>query len=102
MRVLVVTGIYPPDIGGPATHSEDVRRALTDRGHDVTVLTLSDERRPDAARTARAPSPLVALACTHRRRAGVDHRTGSPLRRRVRDRASTWSQWRAPVSQAVP
>ena len=46
MRVLVVTGIYPPDIGGPATHSEDVRRALTDRGHDVTVLTLSDDRRP--------------------------------------------------------
>ncbi len=45
MRVLVVTGIYPPDIGGPATHAADVRRALTDRGHDVTVLTLTDERR---------------------------------------------------------
>jgi glycosyltransferase involved in cell wall biosynthesis len=45
MRVLVVTGIYPPDIGGPATHSDDVRRALSERGHDVTVVTLTDERR---------------------------------------------------------
>ncbi len=43
----MVTGIYPPDIGGPATHADDVRRALTDRGHDVTVLTLTDDRRPD-------------------------------------------------------
>ena len=54
MKVLVVTGIYPPDIGGPATHADEVRRALTDRGHDVTVLTLSDEQRPVPARTARA------------------------------------------------
>jgi glycosyltransferase involved in cell wall biosynthesis len=47
MRVLIVTGIYPPDIGGPATHADDVRRALTERGHEVAVVTLTDERRPE-------------------------------------------------------
>ena len=45
MRVLVVTGIFPPDIGGPATHAADVSAELTDRGHDVTVLTLTDAHR---------------------------------------------------------
>ncbi len=87
MRVLVVTGIYPPDIGGPATHADDVRRALTERGHHVTVLTLTDERRPGLRAPARADSPVVAVAGPHRRRAGRGrHRTGSPLRRRLRHR----------------
>ena len=45
MRVLIVTGIFPPDIGGPATHAADLRAELTDRGHDVTVLTLTDAHR---------------------------------------------------------
>ena len=41
----MVTGIFPPDIGGPATYVPQVTRALFERGHDVRVLTLSD--RPD-------------------------------------------------------
>src|SRR4051812_34926218 len=45
MKILVVTGIYPPDIGGPATHADDIRRALIDRGHEVSVLTLTDGER---------------------------------------------------------
>lgn len=42
MRILLVSGIYPPDIGGPATHAADVRAELVARGHSVTVLTLTD------------------------------------------------------------
>ncbi len=72
MKVLIVTGIYPPDIGGPATHADDVRRALTDRGHEVTVLTLTDEPRPrSAARRAVPPSwpwPLRTAAALAWRR----------------------------------
>ena len=45
VKVLVVTGIYPPDIGGPATHADDVRRSLSERGHQVTVLSLTDAPR---------------------------------------------------------
>lgn len=40
MKILIVTGIYPPDIGGPATYVPQLARALLNRGHKVTVLTL--------------------------------------------------------------
>jgi glycosyltransferase involved in cell wall biosynthesis len=42
LRVVVVTGIFPPDIGGPATHAADLRDELRHRGHDVVVLTFAD------------------------------------------------------------
>ncbi|GBC84991.1 N-acetyl-alpha-D-glucosaminyl L-malate synthase [bacterium HR11] len=43
MKILVVTGIFPPDIGGPATYVPQIARALAARGHAITVLTLSDQ-----------------------------------------------------------
>ncbi len=42
MRILIVTGIFSPDIGGPATYVMGIATALSDRGHNVTVVTLSD------------------------------------------------------------
>ena len=42
MRLLLITGIFPPDIGGPATYVPQLARALAQRGHQITVLTLSD------------------------------------------------------------
>jgi glycosyltransferase involved in cell wall biosynthesis len=42
MKVVIITGIYPPDIGGPATHADDLRAIWGGRGHDVTVVTLWD------------------------------------------------------------
>lgn len=42
MRVVVTTGIFPPDIGGPATHAANLADELRRRGHDVVVLTLTD------------------------------------------------------------
>lgn len=42
MKILVITGIFPPDIGGPATYVPLIATALTERGHFVTVVTLSD------------------------------------------------------------
>ncbi len=45
MRILIATGIFPPDVGGPATHTSQLAEELRDRGHDVAVLTLTDERR---------------------------------------------------------
>jgi glycosyltransferase involved in cell wall biosynthesis len=42
MKVAIVTGIFPPDIGGPATHADDLRAIWGERGHDVTVVTLWD------------------------------------------------------------
>ena len=42
MHLLIITGIFPPDIGGPATYVPQIARGLVERGHTVTVLTLSD------------------------------------------------------------
>lgn len=42
MRVLLVSGIFPPDIGGPARYIPLLAAALTARGHDVTVISLTD------------------------------------------------------------
>lgn len=38
VRVLIVSGIWPPDIGGPASHGPGLGRYLADRGHRVTAV----------------------------------------------------------------
>ena len=42
LRVCIITGIFPPDIGGPATYVPHIAAALAERGHSITVLTLSN------------------------------------------------------------
>ena len=42
MRVLIVTSIFPPEIGGPATYVPMLATGLHERGHTVKVLTLSE------------------------------------------------------------
>jgi glycosyltransferase involved in cell wall biosynthesis len=42
MRILLLTGIWPPDVGGPATHGPDFARFLLERGHGVRVVTMGD------------------------------------------------------------
>jgi glycosyltransferase involved in cell wall biosynthesis len=41
MRILVVSGIWPPDVGGPASHAPDVADFLASRGHEVEVVTTA-------------------------------------------------------------
>ena len=42
MKVLIVSGIWPPDVGGPATHAPQAAAHLVGRGHSVDVLTTAD------------------------------------------------------------
>lgn len=42
MNVLVVSGIWPPDVGGPASHAPDVAAFLHERGHGVEVVISAD------------------------------------------------------------
>jgi glycosyltransferase involved in cell wall biosynthesis len=42
MNVLVVSGIWPPDVGGPASHAPEVCEYLLEHGHDVVAVTTAD------------------------------------------------------------
>lgn len=42
IRILIATGIFPPDIGGPATYTEMVAQELSRRGYAVRVVTYGD------------------------------------------------------------
>ncbi len=51
MKVVFATGIFPPDIGGPATSVSALAEAWSARGHRVTVVTYAD-RLDDGVRSA--------------------------------------------------
>ena len=42
MKVLVVSGIWPPDVGGPASHAPELAEFLVERGHRVEAVITAD------------------------------------------------------------
>ncbi len=38
MKIVIATGIFPPEIGGPAHYSKELSLALRAQGHDVRVV----------------------------------------------------------------
>ena len=42
MRVVVVSGIWPPDVGGPASHAPALAAALLEAGHEVEAVTTAE------------------------------------------------------------
>ena len=42
MKILLISGIYPPDIGGPATFISEFATYLGREGHSVKVIALTD------------------------------------------------------------
>jgi glycosyltransferase involved in cell wall biosynthesis len=71
VKVLIVSGIWPPDVGGPASHAPDVAGFLAERGHDVEVVTTAD------APPASEHYPVRAAPRHHR--VGVRHYRGAAL-----------------------
>jgi glycosyltransferase involved in cell wall biosynthesis len=68
-RLTILTGIFPPDIGGPATSVPELVRSLAADGWSVTVVTLADDTQSvedDPCPVIRVPRarrwPLRALA----------------------------------------
>jgi glycosyltransferase involved in cell wall biosynthesis len=62
MRIVFLTGIWPPDIGGPATHGPDFAAFLRDRGHEVQVVTMGDQEpteRPVSVQWVKRGRPFV-------------------------------------------
>jgi glycosyltransferase involved in cell wall biosynthesis len=57
MKVLITSGIWPPDVGGPASHGPELGRFLTARGHQVEAVTAAG-----SAPVADGPFPVRALS----------------------------------------
>jgi glycosyltransferase involved in cell wall biosynthesis len=67
VKVVVVSGIWPPDVGGPASHAPALAESLLSAGHGVEVVTTAEA--PPEARAYRIrwvsrtrPAPLRHLA----------------------------------------
>ncbi len=45
LKILIATGIYPPQIGGPAQYSFNLERVFRDMGHDVQVVAYGVEHK---------------------------------------------------------
>lgn len=76
MNVLIVSGIWPPDVGGPASHAPEVAAYLRSHGHDVEVVTTAEG--------APAPAEYPVRWVSRARPPGVRHAEGVRL---VRERA---------------
>ena len=76
MKVLVVSGIWPPDVGGPASHAPDVAQFLFGRGHEVEVVTTAE--------SAPAPEGFPVHWVSRSLPVGVRHVRGAAL---IRSRA---------------
>jgi glycosyltransferase involved in cell wall biosynthesis len=86
MKVLLVSGIWPPDVGGPASHAPEVAAWLLERGHAVEAVVTAaaappavpypvhwvSRSLPPGARHARAVATIAARA----RGADVVYSTG--------------------------
>jgi glycosyltransferase involved in cell wall biosynthesis len=90
VNVLIVSGIWPPDVGGPASHAPEAAEQLRARGHTVEVVTTADmaprheaypvhwtsRRLPRGVRHLRSALAIVRAA----RRADVAYATGLLVR----------------------
>lgn len=65
MKILIATGIYPPEIGGPATYSKTLAEELTRRGHIVTLLTYYSAPAPE--------TPFRFVAVSRKLPKGIRH-----------------------------
>jgi glycosyltransferase involved in cell wall biosynthesis len=76
LRILVVSGIWPPDVGGPASHAPEVAEFLLARGHEVDVVVTADSEP--------APEPYGVHWISRGRPPGVRHAVGlSSIARRA-------------------
>ena len=76
MEILIVSGIWPPEVGGPASHAPEFGRFLMDRGHRVRALTTAGSEPPvdpgfpvaatrkDRPRWVRQPAAAAAVLRT--------------------------------------
>lgn len=76
MKVVVVSGIWPPDVGGPATHAPEFAEFLSERGHEVQVVTTGNLEPAREAYPVHWVSRRIPMGLRHLRVADVVRRAG--------------------------
>jgi glycosyltransferase involved in cell wall biosynthesis len=71
VKIAIVSGIWPPDVGGPASHAPELADFLHTRGHEVRVVTT--------AAAPPAPRPYPVDWTPRRYPPGVRHFLGAGL-----------------------
>ena len=65
MRVMVVSGIWPPDVGGPASHAPAVADFLVAHGHTVEVVVTADQAPGERQYPVRWTSRRIPVGLRH-------------------------------------
>lgn len=91
MKILLATGIYPPESGGPATYTAGLFSELKKRGHDVRVIAYGDPslKEEGVTRISRSGGPVVRYL-----------RYAWNVRRLAKDTDVVYAQ--GPVSEGLP
>jgi glycosyltransferase involved in cell wall biosynthesis len=71
VKVLIVSGIWPPDVGGPATHAPEVASWLLERGHSVEAVVTADSAPAPASYPVRWVSRSLPPGIRHARALGL-------------------------------
>jgi glycosyltransferase involved in cell wall biosynthesis len=71
MKLLVVSGIWPPDVGGPASHAPEVADFLHGRGHEVEVVTTASAPPAPRGYPVRWASRRIPKGALHARTAAL-------------------------------
>ena len=68
MRIIIATGIYPPEVGGPALYAKGVKESLERAGNEAPVVLFGGLRRyPSGVRHLLYAYQTVARSAQSRR-----------------------------------
>ncbi len=65
MNLIIATGIYPPDIGGPATYSKKIAEEFSRRGWDVKIITYANLRECESESMRNDANKIVRISKAH-------------------------------------
>jgi len=61
MRITILTGVFPPDIGGPAIYTQKLTEELVKRGVGVAIITYADS----GVLKSQIPNSKFQAHCSH-------------------------------------
>jgi hypothetical protein len=80
VRILIVSGIWPPDVGGPASHAPEAADELRRRGHTVEVVVTADAAPGERPYPVHWVSRRIPIGLRHLETARLARARRSPAR----------------------